>query len=101
MDLSISPAPYEVKTGSYVGDASSNKAIAHSCGVIPKFIIVYAISYNYLITRQGQISKFDNTALTMLGCTVPDATNFYVGNATNYANSANANGTTYYFTAIP
>lgn len=96
-----------VVSGNYVGDSSVNKAIAHGLGRTPGivFIIENAASPN---GRQFRIlgavaSIFFVSASPSAGnydVTIPNATNFYVGNATNYQNSANYTGSSYYWVAM-
>lgn len=88
-----------IATGNYGGNNTVNRAIAHGLGVTPKVIIWQASQEVLVEVQPGTIAEVIATegAQTV---TAPDATNFFVGNATNYFQSANANGTTYYWVAL-
>lgn len=97
-------SPIAATSGTYTGDSSVNRAIAHGLGRIPKmvFIIGGAAGWYRIITGQALI-WYQRASLSESGniaVTAPDATNFYVGNATNYANSANLATGDYYWIAI-
>ena len=93
--------------GTYTGDGTANRAIPHGFGITPKLVkLMYAsgtplweytqitglmVSYIYAMTNAGHYQ---------LAVTVMDATNFYVGNATNYDQSANYLNATYTWVAI-
>jgi hypothetical protein len=76
------------KTGSYTGDASVNRAIAHGVGTIPSRIRIYTSSAGP--TLEDVLFSFPAAGSGLFksagGLTVPvtavDATNFYVGNVT-------------------
>lgn len=88
------PAP-ALTSGAYTGDSTVNRAIAHSLGAIPKLVFIMrgASSYGWYREMSGvaAISYKYNGANDALAVTAPDATNFYVGNATSYFYSANDN----------
>jgi len=96
-------AQYMGYTGSYVGDDTENKVIAHGCPNTPKFILVTESgnncswlimpSFSKLFGLSGSASTVTVTAVT--------ATDFYVGNIASYVNSANGNGLTYRWVAFP
>ena len=89
--------------GSYVGNGTVNRAIAHGLGAIPRAIfwqsydpaeyvrIGAALKTNYH-KSSGHGYTGDQTA--------SDATNFYVGLAADYGNSCNFAGMTYYWVAF-
>ena len=91
-----------IASGNYAGDNTANKAIAHGLGAIPKAVFIVAASYQYQILIGYAFIRWLSTAPAYGGhaVTAPTSTNFYVGNATDYGQSANATGTTYYWVAI-
>ena len=97
----------QITSGSYTGDDSVNRALPHGLGTTPKIVAIYggmysasnnffyAIhpSYNYILYVSGATQgRYAVTAL--------DGTNFYVGNASNYGQSANADTLLYYWVAF-
>lgn len=89
--------------GSYTGDSSVNKAIAHGLGIIPKLVLLVLSSGSsgkFFMVQSGWMSG--EVAGVEYGTTVTawNATNFYVGNVSSYAGSANLSGTTYYWAAL-
>ena len=92
-------------SGTYTGNDSANRAIPHGLGVTPKLVIILnttagtyhyfridaAVSYLYYALA-GTFSRWSTTN--------PTITNFYVGNAGNYPQSANSNTVTYAWVAI-
>lgn len=95
------PSAYGVTqtTGSYVGDgATADKAISHSLGKVPKFIFIQQGDVNkYLFCRAGCIYVSNGNSYIVQ---TPTSTEFYVGDAVSWAETANANGTTYNYLAI-
>ncbi|KKK88619.1 hypothetical protein LCGC14_2741340, partial [marine sediment metagenome] len=83
-----------LEQGTYVGDNTVNRAIAHGLGVQPQIIFfttVAASSAYYMYNNRDQaITYVDPGAENRLFVTISDDTYFYVGNATNYNQSANA-----------
>jgi len=102
-NLTFQPRTIRITTGQYAGDDSANKAIAHGLGMIPKWVYVSGIAGQGF---KNVISDQDRDAITAIGAagayavTAMDSTNFYVGNATSYANSANQAGVTYAWVAL-
>ena len=105
---SIPTAYAKSASGNYAGNESANRAIAHGFGVTPKavFITQYVnvgstflwwiftgLNYLYYLTNVGGVGA-------VYGVTAMNTTNFYVGNATHYSQSANHTGITYYWVAI-
>jgi hypothetical protein len=89
--------------GAYTGDSTANRAIAHGLGVIPRLVLIMRVNYWYRLFRgydyilhQAIVAGTEGA----LDVTAMDATNFYVGNATSYAQSANLDLTAYYWVAI-
>jgi len=84
----------------YTGNDGVNTARAHGLGRIPKLVVI-ARGLGSLYVIIGTIAYiFHDGAVVGLAVTAMDATNFYVGNATSYVNSANANAEAYYWAAI-
>lgn len=97
-----------INSGSYTGDNSVNRAIPHGLGSIPCLVVIFNTqavdtggdSLYHIVTGIGRIYYGGGGANSRLTVTAPDATNFYVGNATGYANTANENLITYSWVAI-
>lgn len=94
--------------GSYVGDNTVNRAIAHNLGVLPKMVLIIRDAADpndgqgtfHIIIGISRIFYTLAAGNNSLGVTAPTGTNFYVGNATNYAYTANGNLITYSWVAI-
>ena len=91
-------------TGTYTGDTTANRAIAHGLGKTPKF--VFLISERAAWDRQIWFKALEGVAALYYfsdhladrgsyGVSAPDATNFYVGNATDYNRSAQSTNEVY------
>ena len=92
-----------VTSGNYTGDNSANRAIPHGLGVVPKIVIITQTDTQARIGQTGDLGGIFYSQAAAMGrssATVADSTNFYVGNADNYALSMNASGLTYLWTAI-
>ncbi len=94
-------------SGSYTGTGAANKAVAHGLGSIPKIVMIFEVTDvpEMILEIWGGLAlirymKVGTTAVGTLAVTTPDSTNFYVGNATNYTNSANYLNRTYNWVAI-
>ena len=98
------PAAGAITTsGSYTGDNSANRAIPHGLGATPKVVFVQGISGGgaYFFRVFGaQALIFYAAGSSGYAVTIPNATNFYVGNAASYANTANVNTWNYIWVAI-
>lgn len=94
----------KVTTGSYVGNDTVNRAVAHGMGRAP--LAVYMVEDSgtngllFILDGYGGGKLYNTKTPSNYAVTVPDATNFYVGNAGSYVLSGNANGQTLYWTAI-
>ena len=92
--------------GTYNGDSTFNRAIAHGLGVIPKLIVIIDASGMYLHHLFPGIAAIPCVYLTgtaagsSYAVTAPDINNFYVGNSTSYAKSANNTGIVYTWVAL-
>lgn len=102
-------AAAKVSSGTYSGNSTSNRGIAHGLGVMPKIVLItrhedsgvecwYRImgGLNRIFWQwSGAVSPSGRYAVT-----APDANNFYVGNSSDYARSANWSGDLHYWVAI-
>ena len=111
MPLHNPGATTEISTGVYSGDDSANRAIPHGLTKTPKIVIIH-------IHYPTSTSRGDNCCILLIGSTdiwylggganseldvtTMDSTNFYVGNATSYPNSANwqSGSATYIWVAL-
>ncbi len=96
--------PPVVTTGTYTGNNSANRAIAHGLPGRPSLILIgetNIVSRNRILGTEAGIQFDWTTQSVFFAVTQPDATNFYVGNATQYTQSANATGINYHWTAYP
>lgn len=102
-------SPLYPSTGTYTGTDAANRSIPHGLGQVPSIVLIletfaganlgdYKFSIGKGMTKLLMSLGGANSSLTV---TTPDATNFYVGSATSYTNSANASGITYMWVAIP
>ncbi len=92
-----------IASGNYTGNSAVNRAIAHGLGVTPKLIVLKITNDSYWYIIFGAVAMIGSLtagALAQLAVTIPDNTNFYVGNATNYSLSANLDTYVYYWVAI-
>lgn len=93
-----------INSGTYAGNDTANRAIAHGLGVTPKIVFIQVDGqYWFRITDQLAKIHFAEADTDTIGThtvTAMGTTNFYVGNATSYTFSANATGWTYYWVAI-
>ncbi|KKL67457.1 hypothetical protein LCGC14_2134780, partial [marine sediment metagenome] len=92
-----------ITTGSYVGNSSVNRAIPHGLGVTPKFVFINEGTSSWRVQLQGQVASLffiRHDASGIHTVTIPNSTNFYVGNAISYNQSVNVTGTTYYWVAF-
>ncbi len=88
-----------VMSGSYTGDYTSNRAIAHGLGKTPAMVMIVGSDNTvFVIIRPGYITRPKSEQSYSVYS--PDATNFYVGNSANWMYSANNGSTTYYWVAI-
>jgi len=93
--------------GSYTGDNSVNRAIAHGLGVTPKLVIIRADDATAvnawafaIIQGLAKISAIGSDGEEIVAVTAMSATNFYIGNNLGYPETANATGIVYYWAAI-
>jgi len=94
-----------VKSGTYTGNDAANRAMPHGLGVTPKVVLFQELSNAYmtsLIQGTGAIYTQDITVGVGLvrTVTIPDATNFYVGDGTNHTQTANSSARSYLWIAI-
>lgn len=81
------PSPgIKSKSGSYTGDGTG-KAIAHGCGVVPTFLVLYSSSTNdAYIQAPGLAPTKWTTMAAVVTQTATDATNFNVTAANGNVN---------------
>lgn len=90
--------------GSYAGDNTVNRAIAHGLGVVPTVVLICNLNsmYWFRISRANATILFCLQPAETSGVSVSElnSTNFYVGATGGYLKSANASGEAYYWIAI-
>lgn len=89
--------------GNYTGNDTANRAIPHGLTERPRWVFITENSQNWFVTGiSGRIIYIVNATAPagQLSVTEATASNFYVGNAGSYTNSANANGVSYSWVAI-
>ncbi len=89
--------------GTYSGNDSANRAIPHGLGVTPKLVHITQVGRyeQYWIYDGDAVVKFFNPSTQQnLAVTAMNSTNFYVGNATHYAQSANGTGLDFRWLAL-
>ena len=92
-----------IASDSYTGNDTANRAIAHGLGRQPKFIYIYTPetrNYQFVVSMDGYVKLTYSAGDYSHAVTTSDATNFYVGNASNYLQSANDDTNTYQWVAI-
>lgn len=96
----------KISSGTYSGNGSANRAIPHGLGVTPKLVVIFGTNNDFcggiIIGNTAQILGWSGGSNAGYAVTISDATNFYVGNGTNYELSLNsvAGARTYTWTAI-
>ena len=81
----------KITTGTYVGNITVNRAIAHGQDKIPARVMITDIDdKDSMIICRG-VAYIQFIANGKYSVTAMDATYFYIGNATSYYGSANAN----------
>ena len=95
-----------ITSGNYTGNNSVNRAITHGLSATPKFVYLiidnpstYALSTAMIISGIAKIHTMHSDT-ARLSVTAMNGTNFYVGNATNFEQSFNANTRNIYWVAI-
>jgi hypothetical protein len=101
--VAVYPDISTVKTGSYTGDNTTNRAIPHGLETTPKIIFIMGthidLGFLRIVTSEGYVRSIEDASVHRLAVTTPDTTNFYVGNPSDYGHSANGEFT-YYWVAI-
>lgn len=89
-------------SGSYGGDNTANRAVAHGLGVVPIGVwIQVAGNPGWWYLTSGKVAHTNPaTSGNPSSVTAADATNFYIGNVASYAGTANATGSTYYYVVV-
>ncbi|MBA7676743.1 hypothetical protein ES703_84987 [subsurface metagenome] len=92
MPLNNPSKAVEIKTGTYTGDDTVNRAIPHGLSKTPKLVLIIVDSARgVIIGGEARLHSID-AANQHHVVTAPDSTNFYVGNATSYVQSCNTAG---------
>lgn len=86
-----------IASGNYVGNNTVNRAIPHGLGAAPKINLYTRVNGVYYACFGASIDYTSYSVSSNNAVTPTDATNFYVGNASEYNESANSNGVTYYW----
>jgi hypothetical protein len=101
--VAVYPDISTVKTGSFTGDGTANRAIPHGLDSVPLLIYIYA-NVGTSVVLQGSSTRIctleETNEVEFLSVSAPDDTNFYVGVAYNFAKSCNSSGVTYRWVAI-
>jgi len=100
MSTNYLPRVSRITSGTYTGDASDNKAIPHGLGGIPKIVIISQDGQPAIAHIMRDEAGIRNDNVAFLAVTAPNATNFYVGNNANYAQTMNFNLTAYSWVAM-
>lgn len=87
-----------ITTGTYTGNNATNRAIPHGLGTIPRQIFITATNTPSIlfsiVPALGNLIQ-DVTQGVSTAVTSVTATNFYVGDVSDYVKTANDNGYTY------
>ena len=95
--------------GGYAGDNTADRAIPHGLPGVPSLIvIVETVAIDGLgdmawmiCPPQSRIKILRGGANSSLSVSTPTNTDFYIGHATSYLQTANATGTNYRWVAWP
>lgn len=99
--MNISHAITSIRTGTYTGDDTENKAIDHGLGRTPSLVLIFAAGIHFVLDCLGGTSYLGPTSSgTKYSVTHPTSVSFYVGDAVSYQNSANQNAITYSWVAF-
>jgi len=105
-DARIPALVARINSGTYTGNAATNRAIPHGLGRTPKLVIIQKTSdgedYSFRSHRGGDV-YYQNAsfgASGMLAVTAWNATHFHVGNPAHLERSANANVVDYHWVAF-
>ncbi|MCK5216609.1 MAG: hypothetical protein KAJ93_02410 [Methanosarcinales archaeon] len=92
-----------IASDTYNGNSTVNRAIPHGLGKVPKHVHIY-VDNDVFNWHMGIGTKLDMlygvAAHTVYTVTEWDETNFYVGQAPNYDNTANITGRVYTFKVV-
>jgi len=97
--------PALITSGGYTGNDAANRPIPHGLNAIPKIVLLVKTTTPFevlfaIFPPFDRIYYFIETSFSAYTVSAVDATDFRVGNATNYPNSANGTGITYRWVAI-
>jgi hypothetical protein len=96
------PGGTNVQSGTYTGNGAANRAVPHNLINTPAIVLITPAGggHNLQFRIFGSLGIIICIGINEFVVTIPDATNFYVGNAASYPNSANENLTVYHWVAI-
>lgn len=97
-NIHLTPKPSN--SGTYTGDSSANRAIAHGLGRIPSLVLLVSNDVNFTYIVNGLDAIIHPTDGAHYHVTAMDANYFYVGNAANYTDSDNLNLAVIYWAAM-
>lgn len=92
-----------ISSGSYTGNSTVDRAIPHGLGVTPKIVFIIdvpGVFWFRIIEALASIFYIAAATMERYGVTAMNSTNFYVGNATQYYQSANYDARSYRWVAI-
>lgn len=89
-----------ISSGQYTGNDAVNRAIAHGLGVTPKIVFIMEHDGSQLYRINGTVALICNNSPYIKAVTIPNATNFYVGNADSYLLTANGDTEVHDWVAI-
>ncbi|MBA7662950.1 hypothetical protein ES703_70983 [subsurface metagenome] len=103
MPINNPPAtPTVSEYGTYVGNNAANRAVAHGLGSIPSLVVIWPENADFffrIIRGNAKVVRIGATSGSH-GVSAQTDTNFYVGNAADYEQSANYTGRNYFYVAI-
>lgn len=91
--------------GSYAGNDTENRAIAHGLGTQPKIVFMFNVAgavywFRIVSVKANRIQYLSPAEAGERSVTIMSDTNFYVGDGYDYPKSANSSGIAYYWVAL-
>jgi len=89
------------RSGNYVGDNTTNRAIAHGLGYMPRWVMIQRSDgfVMFQVNGPGFTCEASAAPYSTVAITNMNGTYFYVGNPANYTSTGNGSGLTYYWVA--
>ena len=104
LEFAVGGGGATIAYGTFTGNSTVNRAIAHGLGAIPSCVLICAssgtVNWNRIIRGLAAIFYANAGTFGNHAVTTPDATNFYVGNGVSFAQSANLDTIVYYWCAF-